>query len=317
VPDLWTGGAFGLALDGNFPAPGLAGSLAPAGAPAVTIDGARAEVDTAWDAENAERVLNWSVEDGSDYVRIYSHPEHGYRFSTADRGEYIVAHDGRSIVLAPPPGQEPWWWQRYLIGQVLPLAAILNGFETFHASAVAHNGRVIAFLAASGVGKSSLAIAMMLRGARFVTDDVAPLSLVDGVPVVHPGPPLTSIREAEYQRLQSEGVEVGTPIGRDDSGVRAAIEREEQPLPLGSIYLLERTDAGAEPVFTHVDPDMRTLAAQSYDFIVRTPARIVRQLDVYSAVAAHVRVTRVEIPPSVDAGALAARLEQYEADAAV
>jgi HPr kinase/phosphorylase len=50
---------------------------------------------------------------------------------------------------------------------MLPDAAPL----TVHASAVAHDGRAVLILGASGAGKSGLALQMMALGARLVADD--------------------------------------------------------------------------------------------------------------------------------------------------
>ena len=75
-----------------------------------------------------------------------------------------------------PPDDEPWSWQRFLVGRILPWAAVLRGHEAFHASAVAVRGRAAAFVGATGAGKTSLAVQLVARGADFVTDDVLSLS---------------------------------------------------------------------------------------------------------------------------------------------
>ena len=96
-------------------------------------------------------------------MTLEEHPVLGYRLTTADFGSYLLSRDG-TLVRCAPPDEEQWRWQRFFIGQVLPLASLLRGFEVFHASAVHVNGRVIAFVAASGAGKSSVGTATRPRG---------------------------------------------------------------------------------------------------------------------------------------------------------
>ncbi|OSQ53006.1 HPr kinase/phosphorylase [Marivita geojedonensis] len=60
---------------------------------------------------------------------------------------------------------------------------------TLHATAVALNGRAVLLKGASGSGKSSLALEMMVRGATLVADDRVILSAVsDGVELTCPDP---------------------------------------------------------------------------------------------------------------------------------
>ncbi|HET9254264.1 MAG TPA: hypothetical protein VFO16_03555 [Pseudonocardiaceae bacterium] len=57
-------------------------------------------------------------------------------------------------------------------GHLLATVLALRGETVLHASAVEVDGAAIAFVAESGVGKSTLAALACARGARFVTDDV-------------------------------------------------------------------------------------------------------------------------------------------------
>jgi hypothetical protein len=54
----------------------------------------------------------------------------------------------------------------------LSIAAILLGGVTIHASAVAIEGRAIAFMAHSGFGKTTLLQEMLRQGCEFLTDDI-------------------------------------------------------------------------------------------------------------------------------------------------
>ena len=55
-----------------------------------------------------------------------------------------------------------------------------GGADTIHASAVALDGRGLLILGAAGSGKSALALELMARGARLVSDDQVALSVEGG-----------------------------------------------------------------------------------------------------------------------------------------
>ena len=55
-----------------------------------------------------------------------------------------------------------------------------GGAATIHASAVALDGRGLLILGAAGSGKSALALELMARGARLVSDDQVALSVEGG-----------------------------------------------------------------------------------------------------------------------------------------
>ncbi len=190
----WRAAVFGLDARGSFPAPGLTGLSAASGLPLVDVncvtDG---ELTRAWRSDGASRIAEWHSSDGAPVATIDWHPEAGYRIFAAGYGDFVVSGAGSRIECAP--AQKPaWQWQRYLIGQLLPIAAVLGGREVFHASAISLGGRVIGLVAGTRVGKTSLALNLVLRGHRFVTDDVLALELRDGVPMAHPGPAVTNLR---------------------------------------------------------------------------------------------------------------------------
>jgi hypothetical protein len=95
-------------------------------------------------------------------------------------------------------------------------------------------------------------------------------------------------------------------VGADRRGVRLAVARHDEPLPLSCVYLLESVSAKDAPrLITMPDPDPRLLLRSTFVFSVRTPARLVRQLAVCAAIAQSVRVVSVEIPQRADYRAIA------------
>ena len=133
------------------------------------------ELAAGWDPGEAERLFRQPLPDGRTALALERHHTAGYRLLADDYGSWLVSSDGTAIRTAPPSDLAPWLWERFLVAQVLPFAALLQGVEVLHASGVVLHGRVVAIVGASGAGKSSVALNLVLRGAGFFTDDVLAL----------------------------------------------------------------------------------------------------------------------------------------------
>lgn len=78
-------------------------------------------------------------------------------------------------------------WKRVLLGKVIPAASVLRGFEALHAAAVDSPWGVVGILAPSGIGKSTLASALIARGWRLFADDQLTLSRQGETLLAHRG----------------------------------------------------------------------------------------------------------------------------------
>jgi hypothetical protein len=303
--------AFGLDLRADFPAPGLEGEPA-GGSRQVRLELVPPdEIEAAWQDGEAEPIAEWRDEHGVLDARLEGHRTLGYRDYTRDYGSYLIDPRGTRVACAPPAGEE-WRWQRYLIAQPLPLAAVLHGLEGFHASAVAVEGACAGFVGASQAGKTSLAVNLVLRGAaRLMTDDVLVVEPGSGRPVAHPGPGVVSVRNAEAEALGGALARLGRMLGEEADSVRVLVEAERHSLPLGALYLLDRGSAQEIAIERLERPDPRILLASSFNFFVRTAARLTRQLDACARLASAVSVFSLHVPASVGAAQLAEVVERH------
>lgn len=308
----WHGQAFGLGLDGTFPTGGLfeGNSGVHARKTSLELVSARA-LEDAWSREDAHVLRDLRDAEGRRQLAIEEHPDLGYLLDAPAYGLYVLSREG-SLVLCNPAEIPRWEWQAFLIGQVLPLAAVLHGLEVVHASAVGLAGRAIALVADSHGGKSSLAVNLALRGASFVTDDVLTLERRGEGIVGHPGAAVTSVRHAEARAIGPTGLkQLGTVVGRDEHELRVAVEREQRPLPLGAIYFIVRRDQADAVVEEVSPPDPRLLIGSTFNGFVRVADRLVNQLDLYAHMARTVPVFRAIIAPGVDAQTLASSIEAH------
>jgi hypothetical protein len=253
------------------------------------------------------------LRDGSEVLlSVDFAPPAGYLMSAPGCGRILISQDGAELLCDPEPDQQDW--VALLAAQALPLASTLRGLELLHASGVVIGGRARLFTGPPGAGKSSLAAALVRQGGELIGDDAVALALHEGSLTVHPGPGLINLRPGEVQRLAAdERVALGPPsssTGRSTYAAPAAA-----PAPLAELFLLERSNA--QPTIERIDAiDPFDLLACTFNLSVRTPARLTRQLDVVGVLAARTGVYRLRVQPGVDAGGLAAILDEHFAFAA-
>src|SRR5438105_2712813 len=78
-------------------------------------------------------------------------------------------------------------------------------------------GRTVAFVAQSGVGKTSLAVNLVARGAGFVTDDVLAVEPIPRGLFAYPGPGMVNVDEVQLAPLTQDGrARLGRRLGRSD-----------------------------------------------------------------------------------------------------
>jgi hypothetical protein len=303
---------FGLQVESRVPIEAAPSRRTYAGSRRVSLEQvAPPALAELWRSQEARSVIDRRTPRGHPVMSIESHPHLGYRIAAPGHGRYVVSGDGTQIrvALSPAPG---WRWQRLLFAQALPLAAALQGLELFHASAVAIGGQAMALVAASGTGKSSVAAHMVARGAAFVTDDVLALEPVDGAVLAHPGPRLTGIHASELRPLESGGRRrLGHVVGRSGK-VYLSAPTIEHPPPLAAVYFLERSEGLHElRIVDSSPPDPRLLLSSSFIWYLAEEAFLVEHLDVCSRLAQAVRMSRVLIPASVGAPAVASAVEKH------
>jgi hypothetical protein len=286
----WTGEAFGLSITSAFSLPGLEPGERRPGRRPLTI-----ELTAQLEQGTGERLVEWR--DATDVPGLVIHAdERGYHFDVRGTGRYALSADGRQARCAPAPGAG-FSWRRYLVGQVIPFAALLQGLEVFHASAVELDGAVVALAAGTGAGKSTLALNLHLGGAGFVTDDVLAVELRGDEPFVHPGLGAAKIRRAARGLVDCG--RLGAPASSDSHESRYVVEPVPGQLPLGTFCVLERS-SGRDVRAAVADAAPFRLLASTFNLVVATPARLEAQLAVCAAIARHARVLSVAVPDRPD-----------------
>lgn len=106
------------------------------------------------------------------------------------------------------PGVDVGFLPVLAAGTVLAVHLKLRGELVLHASAVKVDGRALAFVGASGMGKSTLAALLCTAGAQLVSDDVLRVGLPGadaGAPLAYPGSAEGRLREGARSLADDAG----------------------------------------------------------------------------------------------------------------
>lgn len=302
------GRAFGLDVLGMTDLPGLADASGPVLRSVALRVTDRSKARPGYDVAGARLVSEALDGAGRSVFRMYEHQAQGYYLDAEGFGRFQVDLDGRVAVIDPGNAPEKNW-KKFVHSQVLPLAALLQGLEPLHASAVSTDAGIVGFVGASRVGKTSVAVRAVLRGAKLVCDDVLAVDAAGPVLRGWPAPAVVGLRHAEHARLNSlQRATLGTSIGADEDEVRYVVSAPASSARIAALFFLEPDGTVVETVLTDDVTDPVTLLASTFSFAVQRPDRLERQLDVCARLMNEARLVRVRYPPHVKSDELAQRL---------
>ncbi len=235
--------AFGLELRASFPLPGMTSKEAQE-LPSLELELTTPdELEAAWGGSDGPPEWRGRLGDGLDLViergaagdLLFSYGDRAP--SDEDRARFRLHPGMRRLDCAPR--QSGLDWQRALIGKVLPAIGVMRGYEALHAAAVDSPEGVLAIMAPSGTGKSTLAIELLHRGRSLFADDVLILEQTDGAVRAHPGTPHLNLAENLPGTVdpQTLGGTLGVLAGERWLATRTTAT---QPRPMRMLCLLER-----------------------------------------------------------------------------
>ena len=124
----------------------------------------------------------------------------GFSLVFDDTGRFDVSADGSVITWYRPPDVVVESARADITSRVLALALHATGVFTLHASAVSIGDAGVAFIAPKQHGKSTLCSALVLRGARALSDDTVP---VRPGPQPRLSPGLPRLRSVQRRQLKA------------------------------------------------------------------------------------------------------------------
>lgn len=238
----------------------------------------------------------------------------GLRMRYADGTTFHVRADAREVwaTWAAPLTLEDT--AVYFVGPVLGYVLRRLGVLSLHASAVAIDGRAVAFGGDPGAGKSTTAAAFSTHGFAALTDDVLALRDRDGAVLAYPAydhlrlwPHAARMLAGDEDRLSwltPTWPKRAFPLAAFGAGLAA------DPLPLGAIFLLSpREDAATAPRVEPargVDALLQLVTQTSANYLL-DPAMRAAELTMLSRLMAAVPLFR--LTPHADPARLPALLD--------
>jgi hypothetical protein len=153
-------------------------------------------------------------------------------------GCYLVTN-GEEIIVCPEPRARPLDVRAYLLGTLFVALCQQRHLLPLHASAVSSRKGVVAFLARSGEGKSSLAAYLAQRGFSVLADDVCLIDSASSGPVmVIPTAPWLKLWRNSLEHLGRQVQGLARVFSEDDK-YRLPLADTLKPEPIGRLVFLE------------------------------------------------------------------------------
>jgi hypothetical protein len=157
---------------------------------------------------------------------------------------YLVTA-GREIVVDPDDGAPALDVRGYLLGSIFVVLCQQRGLLPLHASAIAGESGVVAFLANSGQGKSTLAAHLARRGFRVFADDVCLIDATQpGSAMAVPTAPWLKLWRNSLENL-GRGAEGLDRVFSEDDKYRLPLAPTLTPEPISKLVFLEGNDASS------------------------------------------------------------------------
>ena len=142
---------------------------------------------------------------GHTIHQVVREPSGGHVLRATGVCDFEISEDLSVIRCVPDPRANPGWVPILLRGSVMAVLLDLTGRPSLHASAVAVDGRIIAFAGYSNSGKSTAAALLCANGARLVSDDVLAVDIDGSAAVCNTGSRELRLRPSAVGLLDEPG----------------------------------------------------------------------------------------------------------------
>jgi hypothetical protein len=263
---------FGLIVRSSAPIPGLTALQASERGPDVKVHlGYSCETRQATSPESEVYKSSYTGPTGDPALSIWRNGEAGlFHLVYFDGMQFWMDRDGTEVWVSWPSDSSVEEAATYLLGPVLGLLLRFRGVTCLHASAVAIDDSVIAFVGAEGAGKSTTAAAFARAGYAVVSDDIVALVKRERDFFVSPAYPHVCLWPESVEMLygSTDALPAFIPnwekrrLSFENGGVRF----ENGALPLRAIYLLDevRGEAGSHIDEVTKQAGFLSLVANSY-----------------------------------------------------
>jgi hypothetical protein len=250
---------YGLAIESVFPLPGASAASRFDGPPDLILS---------WEPENAWDPAPWRIvmsAASSAYPDIGMAEDGSMCLVWGDAMRFVIAPRRDRVRLISRPAKLEYA-PTLVVGFVLGFILCLRGVVCLHGSVLAHGGQALAVLGEGGAGKSTIAAALVRRGAVLLSDDLVVISRTAPHPRVEPGCAGIRLEAPAAEQLLGDSRDLPRvpyldKLFWDFSGRPDApdVRYCHRPMPLREMYVLENGDGGDEAVIGAVLPPKEAL----------------------------------------------------------
>jgi hypothetical protein len=231
-----------------------------------------------------------------------------YHFVYSDGVEILVDNLNSQIIFRWPPEETLEYELGYLAAMIFSFILLLRGHFSFHASALAINGKSIIVLGDSGAGKSTTAAVFAMLGYPILSDDL--VTITDNIKnfLVQPAFPLIRLWPESVAALFGRPDALPEIVPNHHSWRKRYLDLrqegyqfQDRELPLGGVYFLSdrSSDESApwiEPV--PVKEALISLAVNNYSSIFLDKTSRTREFEFLGKISRQIPLRRVV--PSTD-----------------
>jgi hypothetical protein len=221
--------------------------------PEVTLRRSMEAIDVDWIPEPAELLALWRDEvRGTGFVA--GRTPQGYRLRIDNLCDFDVSFDLAEVTWKLIPGGDPGMVSVLAAGALLAFRLIMAGNLVLHASAVHACGRGLAFVGASGMGKSTMATLMCAGGATMLTDDIARIEFDGAHAVLSPGAVESRLRPAAVPIMELFSVPGVLRVTSDGRSAMSLPGWTNGPVALDAVVVPLPSRDQAELALTAISP---------------------------------------------------------------
>jgi hypothetical protein len=154
--------------------------------------------------------------------------------------QYYV-ENGELVVIEPHPAAQPEAIRVFLLHTVLAALLHQRDYLALHGAVAIVDGKAVALVGYSGVGKTAIALTLSDRGYAILSDEIGAIKLQDGKPVAVPGIPQLNVWHDTLKKADKD-VHSYQPIRQGIEKYAFPVRGEfgREPVALGNIVLLKQ-----------------------------------------------------------------------------
>jgi len=234
---------------------------------------------------------------------IFYRTAQGYLIRFSNQADFAISRDLSEVVCTPVPDAEPGIGRTLYCNAIQPLIANHLGGISLHASAVCIDGRAIAFLGLSRMGKTTLAAAFARQGYPFLTEDVLNLEASETGYIVQPARPVLRLFGDSASELlgPSSAVRPSRTARKTEIEANDILPYADRPAALGALLLLGAGQCNQVTV-QELEPASALARLMQHAFIldVQDKQRLRGHFDRIAGLAEAVRCYELDYPRRYD-----------------